>query len=115
MTSEVKMPVVAHRSRVPSEPGMLGHYPWSYLDGAPRLSQSSYERELLVLQSDALAAIEAANARTARAISLLEDLHALVWGECPCLLNEDSGGNGMQDVEIRSAIESFRSLAKEAP
>lgn len=64
------------------------------------------EPQALVLQSDALKAIEEANARAARATSLLEELHALVWGECPSLLNEDSGGNGQLDVDIRSLKES---------
>jgi len=36
--------------------------------------------------------------------SLLEELYALVNGECPSLLNEDSGGNSRLDLEIKEAI-----------
>ncbi|MGX9694445.1 hypothetical protein ACTJNK_29180 [Achromobacter anxifer] len=39
---------------------------------------------------------------------LLQELHALVWGECPSLLNEDSGGNSALDMRIRDAIDSAR-------
>ncbi len=35
---------------------------------------------------------------------LLNELHALVWGECPSLLNEDSGGSAALDMEIRAAL-----------
>ncbi len=37
-------------------------------------------------------------------VKLLSDLHAMVWGECPSLLDEDSGGCGRLDVEIRAAL-----------
>ena len=37
---------------------------------------------------------------------LLDELHALVWGECPSLLNEDSGGNSALDLDIRAALSS---------
>lgn len=33
---------------------------------------------------------------------LLAELHALVWGECPSLLNEDSGGDARLDLRIRA-------------
>jgi len=35
----------------------------------------------------------------------LENLHAMVWGECPSLLNEDSGGSAHLDMEIKEALE----------
>lgn len=35
---------------------------------------------------------------------VLSNLHAMVWGECPSLLNEDSGGSGELDLEIRELI-----------
>ncbi|MNV15612.1 hypothetical protein D3C71_1063430 [compost metagenome] len=38
----------------------------------------------------------------------LRDLHALVWGECPSLLNEDSGGNSALDMQIRDALEAAK-------
>ena len=34
----------------------------------------------------------------------LSELHALVWGECPSLLNEDSGGDSELDLRIRAAV-----------
>lgn len=34
----------------------------------------------------------------------LHDLHALVWGECPSLLNEDSGGSAHLDLRIHKLI-----------
>lgn len=34
----------------------------------------------------------------------LGELHALVWGECSSILNEDSGGDAHLDIEIRSLI-----------
>ncbi len=34
----------------------------------------------------------------------LTELHAMVWGECSSILNEDSGGSGKLDIEIRSLI-----------
>lgn len=34
----------------------------------------------------------------------LEELYAQVKGECPSLLNEDSGGDGELDLEIEEAI-----------
>jgi hypothetical protein len=37
-------------------------------------------------------------------LAALKELHALVWGECPSLLNEDSGGSARLDMEIRNAI-----------
>ena len=38
----------------------------------------------------------------------LSNLHALVWGECPSLLNEDSGGDSAQDMAIRDALSNIR-------
>jgi hypothetical protein len=40
----------------------------------------------------------------ARARSALKELHAQVLGECPSLLNEDSGGDSMLDLEIRAIL-----------
>lgn len=34
----------------------------------------------------------------------LKELHAIVWGECPSLLNEDSGGDARLDCEIRECL-----------
>lgn len=35
----------------------------------------------------------------------LKELHAMVKGECPSLLDEDSGGNARLDMQIEQAIE----------
>jgi hypothetical protein len=37
---------------------------------------------------------------------LLFELHATVMGECPALLNEDSGGNATLALEIEEALGS---------
>lgn len=47
-------------------------------------------------------------------LDALQQLHALVWGECPSLLNEDSGGNSALDMQIQGAIESAQRYQKEA-
>ena len=36
--------------------------------------------------------------------NMLTELHAMVWGECPSLLNEDSGGAGELDIRIKNAL-----------
>jgi hypothetical protein len=36
--------------------------------------------------------------------SALKELHAMVWGECPSLLNEDSGGSSRLDMECEVAL-----------
>ncbi len=41
-------------------------------------------------------------------LAALEELHALVWGECPSLLNEDSGGDARLDMAIRDALAKAR-------
>ena len=35
----------------------------------------------------------------------LSELHALVWGECPSLLDELSGGDARLDIRIESALD----------
>ena len=37
-------------------------------------------------------------------VKALGDLHAIVWGECPSLLNEDSGGDAYLDMRIRELL-----------
>jgi len=37
----------------------------------------------------------------------LSELQALVHGECPSLLNEDSGGDSKLDMEIADALKKF--------
>jgi len=42
----------------------------------------------------------------------LEDLYAMVKGECPSLLNEDSGGSARTDMLCSEAIEELRVALK---
>lgn len=48
--------------------------------------------------------LRVANLKCQLAISLLSDLHALVEGECPSLLNEDSGGDAALAVKIEELL-----------
>jgi hypothetical protein len=48
--------------------------------------------------------IRKAEAQRDALLVALKELHALVWGECSSLLNEDSGGDGRLDMAIRAAI-----------
>lgn len=43
-------------------------------------------------------------AENARLREVLKELHTLVWGECPSLLNEDSGGDSRLDLEIEDCL-----------
>ena len=46
----------------------------------------------------------------------LNNLHALVWGECPRLLDEDRGGSGFLDLEIEETLTTARAaLAQPKP
>ena len=42
----------------------------------------------------------------------LKELHALVKGECPSLLNEDSGGNAMLDIAIEDILARINGESK---
>ena len=54
-------------------------------------------------EANAAFIVRAVNAHEA-VVEVLEELHAMVWGECPSLLNEDSGGNARLDGAIRAAL-----------
>lgn len=49
--------------------------------------------------------VEDVDARIAALEGALRELHAIVRGECPSLLNEDSGGNSRLDLEICALME----------
>lgn len=54
-----QLEVVAWRTRYIAEPGMIGSYPWAYVEQGRRLGyRPQYETESLVRQSEALAIIE---------------------------------------------------------
>lgn len=49
--------VVAWRTRYRSEPGMIGHYPWSYTERVRGMRLEHYEYEALVSLTDAQSAL----------------------------------------------------------
>lgn len=87
-------------------------------DKAPAI----HTKKIRPLQKTALGSFTAADADYIAAVSpdvilsllsenermrgALEELHTMVWGECPSLLNEDSGGNAKLDLEIRDLLTS---------
>lgn len=52
--------------------------------------------------------LEAKAAKYDALVTALRDLHAIVWGECPSLLNEDSGGDAALDLRIRDLLEATK-------
>ena len=48
-------------------------------------------------------------------LEALKKLYALVEGECPSLLDEDSGGDSRLDIEIRAAIAKAEGVTHETP
>lgn len=50
------------------------------------------------------AEIDHLRAEVERLRAALGELHALAWGECPSILNEDSGGDARLDTEIRALL-----------
>lgn len=53
---------------------------------------------------ECLEAAQKVQAENERLRHLLRDLHALVWGECPSLLDEDSGGDSKLALEVDAAM-----------
>jgi hypothetical protein len=59
--------------------------------------------------------VEAVNDREAlqreidRLQEALKELHAMVMGECPSLLDEDSGGNARLDADIHALLDPMSS------
>lgn len=47
---------------------------------------------------------DTAEARCATLTAALEELYATVKGECPSLLNEDSGGSAQLDAQVSAAL-----------
>jgi len=50
----------------------------------------------------------AADAKVRELVEALTELYAAVRGECPSLLNEDSGGNARLDLKIADALAPYR-------
>lgn len=78
-------------------------YPQSKVDELERVV-SSLRLELAAAEHNRLAGNRELLSQRDKLLSCLKDLHAMVWGECPSLLNEDSGGSAHLDLDIRSAI-----------
>lgn len=60
--------------------------------------------ELDTLLGAAMDRTETAEARVKVLEEALRELYAMIKGECPSLLNEDSGGNARLDMAIESAL-----------
>lgn len=52
--------------------------------------------------------VEAVTSHLKTAMTALEELYAQVKGECPSLLNDDSGGNGELALEIETLMEKMK-------
>lgn len=59
-------------------------------------------------EADAAFIVKAVNHHDAL-VGVLTELYAQVRGECPSLLNEDSGGDGTLDLEIRALLDAVSS------
>jgi hypothetical protein len=79
-------------------------------DPAEVLLRESQQRELRWMQ-DNLTLRELAEGLAKQ----LREIHAFAWGECPSLLNEDSGGNARLDMAIEEALEKFDSYRAACP
>jgi hypothetical protein len=52
----------------------------------------------------------------AELLQQLQELHTMVWGEAPHLLDEDRGGSAYLDLNIEDVLEKARAaLAQPAP
>lgn len=85
-------------------------YVLSWADASKSESMLEYyveQAECAILASGLPAAIEArdkALERVKRLQSALKELHAIVWGECRSLLDEDSGGDSTLALEIEELL-----------
>jgi hypothetical protein len=48
-------------------------------------------------------------------IQQLQELHTMVWGEAPHLLDEDSGGSAYLDLDIEDVLDRARAALAEQP
>ena len=64
------------------------------------------DRNMIAAAPDLHRELTAALAREAALRGLLAELYAMVKGECPSLLNVDSGGNDVLDLNISAALEA---------
>lgn len=73
---EDALPIVAWRIKHLSEPGMLGHYPWSYSERATKRAMVFFDEEPLIRLSDAEAQLSTLRAEIYR-LQYEQD----VWGD----------------------------------
>jgi len=83
------------------EPAECG-YIWSVCN-----NENQYIRVEAKNPADPEFIVRACNSHEAL-VKALSELHALVLGECPSLLDEDSGGTARLDIEIRAALEKAK-------
>ena len=74
-----------------------------YKDDYSNEDDCAYYTEIY-LKTEADAVIAEYAAHEQRLASALREIHATVKGECPSLLDEDSGGNARLDLEIESLL-----------
>jgi hypothetical protein len=48
-------------------------------------------------------------------VQQLQELHTMVWGEAPHLLDEDSGGSAYLDLDIEDVLDRARAALAEQP
>lgn len=81
---------------------------WSDYDALAAELADTIKRE-----SDVRSRAFRAENRVQQLEAALSDLHAMVWGECPSLLNEDSGGSGDLDITIRDLLTPSETAAEQ--
>jgi hypothetical protein len=58
-TKPEALPIVAYRARFRSEPGMIGHYPWSYMEAGRAHLRAELEYEALTDHAQATSQLSA--------------------------------------------------------
>ena len=98
---------------MPSKELRVDHFPWSVEKTKYLLSVMDAKRYPIGSASER--PDQLANALLMAAapelLTALEELYAMVKGECPSLLNEDSGGCARLDMAIEDAINKARGKA----
>ncbi len=83
----------------------MEHYPWVVRAFNQIINAKINEASVDIPPVSRSASKEDAASELKEACVLLKELHAMVWGECPSLLNEDSGGCSRLDIEITTLLE----------
>lgn len=106
--TQIPVPVATDAVSHTQGPWTCDKYRYVYVEGG-RIIATANQITAKNLQAQEIEnAIAAANARLIAAapelLDALENLFALVKGECPSLLNEDSGGDAELCLKIEKAI-----------